>query len=54
MGLTIEQAMLVELKAIKALDLAHRAQCLNDLEASNLLLDFGTPRLEIRRVANGL
>ena len=53
----IEQALLVELKAVKALDQAHHAQCINYLKASGLrlglLLNFGTPRLEIKRIANG-
>ena len=56
--LLIEQALLVELKAVKALDQAHHAQCINYLKASGLrvglLLNFGTPRLEIKRIANGL
>jgi GxxExxY protein len=56
--LMIEQALLVELKATKALDEAHHAQCLNYLKASGmrlgLLLNFGKPRMEIKRVANGL
>lgn len=55
--LVIEQTLLVELKAVKALDQAHHAQCLNYLKASGLplglLLNFGNTRLEIRRVANG-
>lgn len=53
--LLVEDALLLELKAVKALDDAHRAQCLNYLKATGfrlcLLLNFGTPRLEIRRVA---
>ena len=56
--LIVEQTLLVELKAAKALDPAHHAQCINYLKASGLrlglLLNFGTPRLEIKRVANGL
>ena len=56
--LMIEQALLVELKTTKALDDAHHAQCLNYLKASGmrlgLLLNFGKPRMEIKRVANGL
>ena len=56
--LMIEQALLVALKATKALEQAHHAQCLNYLKASGmrlgLLLNFGKPRMEIKRVANGL
>ncbi len=52
--LLVEDALLVELKAVKALDDSHRGQCLNYLKATGLrlclLLNFGTPRLEIRRV----
>jgi len=53
--LLVDNALLVELKAVKALDEAHRAQCVNYLKASGLhlclLLNFGKPRLEIKRVA---
>jgi GxxExxY protein len=56
--LLIEQMLLVELKTVKALDEAHRAQCLNYLKATGLqlclMLNFGKPRLEIMRVVNGL
>jgi GxxExxY protein len=56
--LLIEEALLVELKAVKALDESHRGQCLNYLKATGLrlclLLNFGTPRIEIRRVVMGL
>jgi GxxExxY protein len=49
---------MVELKAIKALDSAHAAQCINYLKATRLrlclLINFGRPRLEIQRFANGL
>jgi GxxExxY protein len=55
--LLVENVVLVELKAVKALDAAHGAQCLNYLMATGLqlclLLNFGTPRLEIRRLVNG-
>jgi GxxExxY protein len=44
----------VELKVAKALDESHRLQCLNYLKATGLLvallLNFGRPRLEIRRI----
>ncbi len=56
--LMIENMLLVELKTAKALDEAHRAQCVNYLKATGLqlclLLNFGKPRLEIKRVVNRL
>lgn len=56
--LLVEGRLLIELKAVKALDNSHRAQCINYLKATGLplclLLNFGKPRLEIRRVANNL
>jgi GxxExxY protein len=56
--LLVEQTIIVELKAIKALDNAHTAQCLNYLKATGLhlclLLNFGKPRLEIQRIAHEL
>ncbi len=52
--LLVEGHLLVELKAVSALDNAHRAQCLNYLRATGLklclLLDFGLPRVQIARV----
>ena len=56
--LLINDVLLVELKTVRALDDAHRMQCTNYLKATGLrlclLLNFGKPRLEIKRVANGL
>ena len=56
--LLVNDVLLVELKTVKALDDAHRMQCTNYLKATGLrlclLLNFGKPRLEIKRVANGL
>jgi len=53
----VENAVLVELKAVKALDAAHGAQCLNYLAATGLrlclLLNFGNPRIEVKRLING-
>jgi GxxExxY protein len=54
----VENQIIVELKVAKAFDEAHRAQCLNYLKAAGLrlglLLNFGKPRLEIKRIANNL
>ena len=51
----VQNAVLVELKAVKALDSIHEAQCINYLKATGLplclLLNFGHPRLEIKRLA---
>ncbi|MGD0106686.1 MAG: GxxExxY protein [Rhodopila sp.] len=56
--LLIEDALLVELKAVTALDAIHQAQCMNYLKATRLslclLINFGHPRVEIKRVANGI
>jgi GxxExxY protein len=52
--LLVEHVVLVELKVAKAIDEIHRAQCLNYLKATGLhlclLLNFGKPRLEIKRI----
>ena len=52
--LCVEYIVLVELKAARAIDEIHRAQCLNYLKATGLhlclLLNFGQPRLEIKRI----
>ena len=54
--LLVEDTLLVELKAVKELDDIHLAQCLNYLRATGLrlclLINFGKPRLEVRRVVN--
>jgi GxxExxY protein len=56
--LLVEDVLLVELKTVKELDDAHRMQCTNYLKGTGLrlclLLNFGKPRLEIKRVVNGL
>lgn len=50
----MEGVVLVELKAIKALDAVHSSQCINDLAATRmpvcLLLNFGT-RVDVKRFA---
>jgi len=54
----VEDTVVVELKASKALDPAHTAQCINYLKATGLhlclLLNFAGPRLEIHRIAHEL
>ncbi len=54
--LVVNETVLVELKAVKSLDDIHMAQCLNYLKATGfkicLLLNFGKPKLEIKRIAN--
>jgi len=54
--LLVEDVLLVELKAVKELDDIHLAQCLNYLRATGLrlclLMNFGKPRLKVRRVVN--
>ena len=56
--LLVEDSLLVELKAGQALDNVHRAQCINYLKASGLrlclLMNFGKPRLEVKRVVRCL
>ena len=56
--LLVEDSVLLELKAVSALNEIHMAQCLNYLKASGLkvclLLNFGKPRLEIKRIVNRL
>jgi GxxExxY protein len=53
--LLVESRLIVELKACKALEDVHMAQCLNYLKATGirtcLLLNFGTPKLQIKRIS---
>ena len=52
--LVVEDQVIVELKTVSALNDQHVAQCVNYLRATGkplcLLLNFGRPRLEIRRI----
>lgn len=57
-NLRVDDAVLVALTAVKALDEAHCLQCVNDLKATGLdlclLLNFGNPCLEIKRLVRRL
>ena len=54
--LLVQNEVVVELKAVKKLDASHFAQCMNYLKASGkkvaLLINFGSAKVEIRRVVN--
>ena len=53
--IVVEGRLLLELKACKALEDVHLAQCLNYLKATGiptcLLINFGTSKSQIRRVS---
>ena len=50
----VEDKVVVELKAVKKLDEIHMAQCMNYLHATGLhvclLINFGNPRVEVKRI----
>jgi GxxExxY protein len=52
----VEDQVVVELKATRCFDEVHSAQCINYLRASNLkiclLVNFGTPRAQIKRIVS--
>ncbi len=52
--MVVGQRVLVELKAARALESAHEAQCLNYLAATRLpvclLINFGAPKVQVRRL----
>ena len=54
--LLVQGTVLVELKAVRSLDDIHAAQCLNYLKATGLsvclLINFGTPKVQIKRLVN--
>ena len=54
--LIVEGSVIVELKAAKNIEDIHLAQCLNYLKATGLklglIINFGKPRVEIKRVVN--
>lgn len=54
--LLVESGVVVELKAKKTLEEIHMAQCLNYLKGTQLkvclLMNFGPPRIQIKRIVN--
>ena len=55
--LIIEDALILEIKAVREISVGHEAQLLNYLKAANLrlglVLNFGAPSVQIRRKVNG-
>ncbi|MCL5428302.1 MAG: GxxExxY protein [Chloroflexi bacterium] len=53
----VEDKIIIEVKAIKILDQLHTAQCLTYTRATKhplaLLINFGTPKAQIKRIAGG-
>ena len=54
----VENDIILELKAVKTLDPVHFAQCQNYLKATGrklgLVINFGSEKVKIRRVVNGI
>ncbi|MBN2376512.1 MAG: GxxExxY protein [Sedimentisphaerales bacterium] len=54
--LLVNDSVIIELKAVKNLDSVHTAQCLNYLKATKrkicLLINFGKPKIDIKRIVN--
>lgn len=54
--LVVENTVLVELKAVRALDEVHQAQCINLLRVMGLpvclLINFGLPTVKLKRFLN--
>ena len=54
----VENEIIIELKTVKEFDDTHIAQCLNYLRITGmklcLLINFSKPRVEIRRIVNGI
>ena len=54
--LLVAERVLVEVKAVKAFGDIHAAQCMNYLRATGLkvclLINFGTPKVEIKRIVH--
>jgi GxxExxY protein len=56
--LFVEDCVLIELKAVKSIDEIHLSQGMNYLKATGLkvclLLNFGKPKIQIKRIVNNL
>ena len=54
--IVVAGSVLIELKAVRALEEVHFAQCMNCLKATGLplclLVNFGTPHVHVRRIVN--
>jgi len=54
--MVVEGCVLVELKALRAVEEVHLAQCLNYLKATGmhlcLLINFGAPRVTVKRIVH--
>jgi len=54
----VENEVIIEVKAVKQLDNIHFAQCLNYLRITGLklclLINFNKPKVEIKRIVNGI
>jgi GxxExxY protein len=54
--IVVEESVIIELKAAKAFDNIHFAQCVNYLKATGtkicLLINFGQPKVQIKRFVN--
>ena len=55
--LLVEECVIVEIKAIRALEDIHTAQCVNYLKATGLqvclLVNFGAPKATVKRIVYG-
>jgi GxxExxY protein len=55
--LLVEECVIVEIKAVKAFEDIHTAQCVNYLKATGLqvclLVNFGSPKAVVKRIVHG-
>ena len=55
--LLVEECVIIEIKAIRALEDIHTAQCVNYLKATGLqvclLVNFGAPKATVKRIVHG-